>query len=84
MEKHELERMNRLARKVHVLEQQLAHLYRHLGLTYQPDADLDAVGQAIAAGNMIEAIKLYRANTGVDLATAKAAVDALAAQLGFA
>lgn len=34
-----------------------------------------AVGAAIARGKKVLAIKLYRENTGADLATSKAAVD---------
>lgn len=45
---------------------------------------LDAVAPLLRAGNRPEAIELYRERTGCDLATAEAAVDQLAAQLGFA
>lgn len=34
-----------------------------------------AIGAAIATGKKVLAIKLYRENTGADLATSKAAVD---------
>lgn len=39
-----------------------------------------AVGDALAAGKMIEAIRLYRAATGVGLKEAKDAVDAIVAE----
>lgn len=39
-----------------------------------------AVGDALAAGNMIEAIRLYRAATGVGLKEAKDAIDAIVAE----
>ena len=34
-----------------------------------------AIGAAIARGRKVLAIKLYRENTGADLATSKAAID---------
>lgn len=39
-----------------------------------------AVGHALAAGNKIEAIRLYRAATGVGLKEAKDAIDAIVAE----
>jgi ribosomal protein L7/L12 len=39
-----------------------------------------AVGEALRAGNEIEAIKLYRAATGVGLKEAKDAIDAIVAE----
>jgi len=42
--------------------------------------DLASVEEAVRAGRMIEAIKLYREATGVGLAEAKAAVDRIAAE----
>lgn len=85
MERSEREQLNNLTQKVATLEQQLAALYKHLGLTPPPPApSLDQVAELIRSGNMLEAIKAYRQQTGSDLATAKAAVDQLAAQLGFA
>ena len=84
MERHEREHLNALTTKVALLEHQLAALYKHLGLTPPTEAPpLDAVAELLRAGNKIEAIKVYRQQTGCDLATARAAVDQLAAQLGF-
>lgn len=84
MERHEREHLNALTAKVAVLERQLAALYKHLGLTPPTDAPpLDAVAELLRTGNKLEAIAVYRRQTGCDLATAKAAVDQLAAQLGF-
>ncbi|MBA3464105.1 MAG: hypothetical protein H0T46_29390 [Deltaproteobacteria bacterium] len=85
LERDEREHLNFLTQKVATLEQQLAALYKHLGLTPPPPApSLDEIAALIRSGNTLEAIKAYRAQTGSDLATAKAAVDQLAAQLGFA
>jgi ribosomal protein L7/L12 len=48
----------------------------------QPDEPApQRVSAAISAGNLIEAIRLYRTATGVGLKEAKEAVDALAMQL---
>jgi ribosomal protein L7/L12 len=48
----------------------------------QPDESaLQRVSAAISAGNLIEAIRLYRTATGVGLKEAKEAVDALATQI---
>jgi ribosomal protein L7/L12 len=70
------------------LERKVDHMYRHLtGAEGGPAAvpPLPAVDQSISPrvrelvsqGNTIEAIKLYRAETGVDLAVAKARIDEL-------
>jgi ribosomal protein L7/L12 len=45
-------------------------------------ADALAIGDALRAGNKIEAIKLYRAATGLGLKEAKDAVDAMTAGKG--
>lgn len=39
------------------------------------DADWDAIEEQLVAGNMIEAIKIYRETTGSDLKEAKEAVE---------
>ncbi len=84
MERHEREHLNALTAKVALLERQLAALYQHLGLTPPTEpAPLDAIAEQLRQGNKIEAIALYRRQHGCDLSTAKAAVDQLAAQLGF-
>jgi ribosomal protein L7/L12 len=72
----------RLRERIRVLEAQTAHLYRHLGL--DPDAavpppsnDLDpAVIELINNGKKINAIKLYREQTGLGLKEAHDAVEA--------
>lgn len=84
MDTHELKRMNQLSARVFHLEQQLQLLYRHLGIQYSAPESLDDVGAALSQGNKLEAIKLYREQTGVGLAEAKAAVDDLERKLGLA
>ena len=44
---------------------------------------LDAVAELLRAGNKLEAVEVYRQEMSCDRATAQAAVDQLAAQLGF-
>lgn len=65
------------------LEQQVAQLYRHLGL--QPDAGGDGSGAGgmdadivalLNGGSKINAVKLYRERTGVGLKEALAAIEA--------
>ncbi len=62
------------------LERLVDHLYRHLGL--EPPAPSDGLSPQVRelalAGNLLEAIKLHRQQTGKDLATAKMEVESLA------
>ncbi|MBL0215911.1 MAG: hypothetical protein IPQ07_18780 [Myxococcales bacterium] len=84
LERDERAHLNQLTQKVALLERQLAALYQHLNLTPPTGAPpLDEVAQLLRAGNKLEAVKKYREQMNCDLATAKAAVDQLAAQLGF-
>jgi ribosomal protein L7/L12 len=46
-----------------------------------PEEKARRIREALFRGNKIEAIKLYRAEAGVDLATAKGAVEKLEAEL---
>ena len=74
--------MDEQIQRLRTLENQVAYLYRHLGLD-PADAVPDASGglspdvvQLINSGNLIQAIKLHRERTGLGLAEAKDAVDA--------
>ena len=80
---NETERFNLLAQRVMQLEQQLAHIYRHLGLAQPPHEPLGEIAALIASGNKIAAIAKYRELRGGGLAEAKLAVDDIAARLGF-
>jgi ribosomal protein L7/L12 len=68
--------------RLRMLENQVAYLYRHLGLDPAdavPSASegLDPeVVQLLNGGNKIQAIKLHRERTGLGLAEAKDAVEA--------
>lgn len=74
---------NDVYERLGVLEQLVKHLYEKTGV---PMPDLQAlsrtqvspaVQQLAASGKTIEAIKVYRDETGVDLATAKRIVESL-------
>jgi hypothetical protein len=60
------------------LEAKVDLLMKHAGITYDPHANVPpGVLDALCAGQKIEAIRLYRQATGVDLKTAKDFVESL-------
>ncbi|HSB00229.1 MAG TPA: ribosomal protein L7/L12 [Anaerolineales bacterium] len=77
-----------LQSRVRELEDKLQFLYHRLNLDYMSaNSDSDPtlspqIQEALRRGNKIEAIKIYRELTGVGLAEAKLAVDALESRLG--
>ncbi len=80
----EYSQLYQLMQKVAQLERKIDFILRHLDLEYQePDEPAPAyIGQIrslLQRGNKIEAIKMYREATGVGLAEAKAAVEAIEA-----
>ena len=72
---------NDLYRRLAQLDAKVDNLYRHLGVPLpQPSVTASPqVQQLVREGNVIEAIKVHRAETGLDLAQAKEAVEALQA-----
>jgi ribosomal protein L7/L12 len=65
--------------RIRRLEEQVAHLYAHLGLSPVGGSarELDPdIQQLVNSGQTINAIKLYRERTGLRLAEAKNAIDA--------
>ena len=75
-----------LRQRIVRLEEDIDLLFRHLGITRQQgDAATEdpQIVAALKANKMIEAIKIYREKTGVGLAEAKAACEAIQARLGF-
>jgi ribosomal protein L7/L12 len=75
-----MESEDELRARVRRLEQQVEFLINHLGLSgpaWQPNAVLNEVLALKRAGNVIEAIKIYREATGVSLRDAKDYVDGL-------
>ncbi len=72
--------------RVRNLEDQVEFLYRHLGLTYDPNSvptDDPRIIEQLKKGNLIEAIKIYRQTYNVGLAEAKKAVEELKARGGY-
>jgi ribosomal protein L7/L12 len=74
---------NDVYERLGILEQLVQHLYEKTGV---PMPDLQALSRTqvspavhrlVASGNKIEAIKVYRAETNVDLATAKRIIESL-------
>jgi ribosomal protein L7/L12 len=60
------------------VEEQLAMLFPDQYVRYQPDTGVPAEVQALVTeGKKIEAIKLYRSQTGVSLEEARAIVDGI-------
>ena len=75
-----------LRREIRRLQAQMDQLYRHLGLTFVENTaanDDPQVVAALRAGNVVEAIKLYREKTELGLAAAKADVDEMRSRLGL-
>ena len=72
---------NELHARVYELERLVDHLYRSLSM--EKPAASDSVSERVRAlarsGNAMEAIKLYRDETGCDLRTAKETVESLRA-----
>lgn len=75
-----------ILRRLRRVERQLDSIARHLGVELPAELDpaegSDEVRRLVRAGQVIQAIKVYREETGVGLAEAKAAVDRIRAQLG--
>lgn len=72
----------RLRERIRLLEAQVAHLARHLGLELEaavppPSSELDPdIAALIDSGQTIHAIRRYRERTGLGLKEAQAAVQA--------
>jgi len=73
------------------LEGQVAFLYKHLGVTFVPEAaagDDPKIIEALKKGNMLEAIKIYRtiystSTLTVSMDDAKRAVEEMKGRLGI-
>ena len=73
-----------LLQRIVRLEEDIDLLYRHLGITRSeggPATDDPQLVAALRGHRMIEAIKIYREKTGVGLAEAKAACEAIQTRL---
>jgi ribosomal protein L7/L12 len=73
-----------LARRVRLLEKKIDMIMEHLGLDFEDDepaGNIDPrVIEQIKRGNKIEAIKLYREQSGFGLKEAKDVIDELEAR----
>ncbi len=72
----------RLAR----LEGKVDFLYRHLGLTFVPEAapgDDPRIIEALKKGKLLDAIRVHREIHGTDYESARAAVEEIQGRLGL-
>lgn len=70
-------RMQRQIARLSHVQAKLDLLLSHAGLKYDPLANMPReAADALKRGDKIEAIRLYRASTGVSLAEAKQTIDA--------
>lgn len=80
------EDLGKLRNRVIQLEGQVAFLYRHLGVTFVPEASpLDDPGiiEQLKKGNLLGAIKVHRELHGSGYEDAKAAVEEIKGRLGI-
>jgi hypothetical protein len=82
----EQQEIAQLRRDIYRLKAQMDQLYRHLDLTFTEstsDNDDPQVVAALKAGNLMEAIRLYREKTKLGLAAAQAGVEEMRSRLGL-
>ena len=68
------------------LEGQVAFLYKHLGVTFVPEAapgDDPKIIEQLKKGNLLQAIKVYRGNTGAGYEEGKKAVEEIKGRIGI-
>ena len=76
----------RLRDRVTHLEGEVAFLYRHLGVTFVPEARPDddpAIIEQLKAGKMLQAITVYRGIHKVGVDEARSAVEEIKGRLGL-
>ena len=75
-----------LRKRVAHLEGQVAFLYSHLGMTFVPEPQLNddpRIVEALKSGNLLQAMKIYRENTGETADDARKAVEEMQGRLGL-
>ncbi|MFN8385480.1 MAG: hypothetical protein U0V48_12915 [Anaerolineales bacterium] len=75
-----------LRREINRLKAQVDQLYQHLKITFNENSsegDDPQVVAALKAGNVAEAIRLYRDKTQVGLGAAQAGVEEMRSRLGL-
>lgn len=78
--------LKELKHRVIHLEGQVAFLYQHLGLTFEPVSQLSDDPRIIAAlqkGNVLEAMKIHRQLNDSTMEEAKQAVEEIQGRLGL-
>lgn len=75
-----------LRQRIARLEGKVDFLYRHLGLTFVPEAassDDARIIEAIKKGKPLDAIRIHRELNGTDFETARKAVEEIQGRLGL-
>jgi len=75
-----------LSQRIFKLEAQIAEVYKHLGMSFDPQPminDDPEVIDALRSNQVIEAIKLVRQKMGLSLAAATAHVNEMRGRLGI-
>jgi hypothetical protein len=75
-----------LRRRVTHLEGQVAFLYSRLGMTFEPEPQLDddpRIIEALKNGNLLQAMKIYREDTGATADDARKVVEEMQGRLGL-
>lgn len=86
MSTYEQQEIALLHQQISRMQAQIDQLYSHLNLTFvenTSETDDPQVVEALKRNNMIEAIKYYREKTGLGLADAKSAVEAIKKRRGI-
>ena len=78
--------LGKLRDRVIRLEGQLAYLYKHLGISFVVETapgDDPRIIEQLKKGKLLEAIKIYRENTGAGYEDGKAAVEEMQGRHGI-
>ena len=80
------QQFSELRKRVAHLEGQVAFLYTPLGMTFEPEhqvTDDPRIIEALKNGNLLQAVKIYRENTGETADDARKAVEEMQGRLGL-
>lgn len=82
----EYQEISLLRGRISKLEAQIQFLYKHLGVTFVPEAvanDDAEIVEYLKKGDVMRAIRAHRSTYNSDLAQAKAAVDVIRSRVGL-
>ena len=82
----EYQEISLLRGRISKLEAQIQFLYKHLGVTFVPEAvanDDEEIVEYLKKGDVMRAIRAHRSTYNSDLAQAKAAVDDIRSRVGL-